>query len=62
MKWYFTFGIGHLLRDYVIVINDSYIDARDKMIEQFGRKWCEQYDEETGKHLVEEYGYIIIEV
>ena len=61
-RWYFTFGIGHLLCDYVVVINDDYEKARSKMIEQFGRKWCDQYSEGQGKEMVEKYNYKVIEV
>lgn len=51
-KWWFTFGSGvdDLNRNCYIVIKGSYADARIKMIERFGTKWCSQYPtaEEAG--------------
>jgi len=42
-SWIFTFGIGHLMSKYAIKINGTFDEAREKMVEQFGRKWCSQY-------------------
>jgi len=43
-KYYiFTFGIGQLMKNYAIKIFGTYDDTREKMIEQFGKKWCGQY-------------------
>lgn len=61
-KWYFTFGTGHLLRDYVIVIAGDFRVARAKMCEQFGDRWCSQYNEEQGKEIVKKWGYKLIDV
>ena len=61
-KWYFTFGIGHLLHDYTILIHGSYEEARTKMFDSFGCYWCEQYPEEKGEQITNKYGYKIIEV
>lgn len=42
--WAFTFGIGHGLRNYYVVMrNMTFIEANKKMIELFGKKWCWQY-------------------
>lgn len=43
MKWAFTFGVGHGLRNYYVVIEGTYDEAKDKMMELFGRKWSWQY-------------------
>jgi hypothetical protein len=48
--WYFTFGHGqyhrvtgeHLLGAYV-VINGTYAEARERMVDAFGTAWCDQY-------------------
>ncbi len=44
--WYFTFGCGHLMHNYIIRIEGTYEETREKMCEQFGNKWCGQYSEE----------------
>lgn len=53
--WYFTFGHGQkhrvtgedLMGSYV-VINGTYLEARQQMVEAFGTKWCDQYDSADG--------------
>ena len=54
-KFYFTFGQSHAHRvrgktfdcDSVCGIEaESYGEARDKMFENFGPKWCFQYEHE----------------
>ena len=55
-KFWFTFGCGHLLAKYCVVIEaEFYEDARDIMFDSFGAKWGFQYDsaEEAG---VERWG------
>ena len=57
--WYFTFGHGqydrvtgeHLLGSYV-VINGTYMGARERMVAAFGSAWCDQYvdAERAGVH------------
>ena len=42
-KWAFTFGVGHGLRYYYVVIPGTWEEALNKMIELFGHKWCWQY-------------------
>lgn len=42
-KWAFTFGVGHGLRHYYVVIEGTYDEAKDKMMELFGKKWSWQY-------------------
>lgn len=43
MKWAFTFGVGHGLRNYYVVIEGTYEEARKRMFELFGKHWCGQY-------------------
>ncbi len=64
MKWYFTFGFGQVHEGRYHVIEGSYKDARERMVEKFGKKWAFQYSEEqwtrNGNTQAEEYGYKII--
>ncbi len=47
--WIFTFGHGHVdakgksLLGYYVVINGTFHDAREQMVEHFGVKWSFQY-------------------
>ena len=61
-KWYFTFGVGCLMRGYIICIEGTFEEARAKMVAQFGTKWCGQYDEVKAKELIKEYNYKVIDV
>jgi len=61
-KWYFSFGVGCLLKEYLVCIEGTFEEARAKMMEQFGRKWCAQYDEAHAKELIKEYNYKVIVV
>ena len=58
---YFTFGCGHPLRKYYVVIKgEDETQCREVMVKQFGSCWCMQYDtpEAAG---VERYGLKPIE-
>ena len=44
-KWYFTFGLGHLLRRFYVVVEGTHAEAREKMFGQFGNVWSHQYAE-----------------
>lgn len=60
-RYYFTFGIGHILKNVVIAINGDSEYTRGRMIESFGRQWCEQYTEQEFAK-INEYGkYLVIE-
>lgn len=62
--WYFTFGVESPMSDNIIKIYGTHEDARDKMVEAFGYRWCEQYTAEDiescrhfkGKNIVEAGG------
>lgn len=46
-RYYFTFGAGQLLAAYFVSIEaDTAEGAREAILEQFGRCWSFQYDEE----------------
>jgi len=45
--WYFTFGAAHFHANHYVVIEDATSEeARDRMMELFGRHWAFQYDED----------------
>lgn len=55
--WYFTFGHGQThpasgedLMGAYVVINGTYLGARQQMVDAFGLSWCDQYssDEKAG--------------
>jgi hypothetical protein len=46
--WYFTFGVGidnQHRNGYYVVENATYMQARKRMIDVFGRDWAFQYAE-----------------
>lgn len=46
-KWIFTFGCGQRNEGkYVEVLANSYSEARDKMVNEYGIEWAFQYTEE----------------
>lgn len=44
--WYFTYGVDHEYSNYYTKIKGTYHDARAKMFELHGDKWCWQYSED----------------
>lgn len=45
-NFYFTFGIGQPNQGYFHkIVANSWNEARDLMIEKFGKKWAFQYEE-----------------
>lgn len=48
-KWYFTFGIGSALGKHFITFHGTYVEARAKMVENFGTHWAFQYSEKEWK-------------
>ena len=58
--YYFTFGVGHLLKNYCIKIYGTYEETRKLMFESFGDKWAFQYSEEQFANT--KYDYKEIEV
>jgi hypothetical protein len=42
-EYVFTFGQGHD-NGYVVIKADNSNDARDIMVDKFGKKWSMQYD------------------
>lgn len=55
-KWYFSFGVGTPMKNYCVEIVGTYDEARNKMVESFGRNWCCQYSEEEWKTYEENWG------
>ena len=55
-KWYFSFGIGQVMHNYVVVIGGEFCEAREKMIEVFGNKWCAQYSEQEWEEYERRWG------
>lgn len=55
-KWYFTFGCGTPMKDYVVEITGEWLPAREKMIEVFGKKWCAQYSEQEWEEFEKKWG------
>lgn len=42
--WAFTFGVGHGLRNYYVVMrNMTFTEAKERMVDLFGKKWSWQY-------------------
>ena len=56
MKFYATFGYGHLLRDCYVTIEatDDYA-ARELMHEAYGRVWSFMYKEEEYERCIARY-------
>lgn len=45
--WYFTFGVGHSNAGRYFVVEDATFDeARQRMLDNFGREWAFQYNED----------------
>jgi hypothetical protein len=42
--WFFTFGCGQPYAGCYHKIHGTHAEARQKMFERFGPKWCMQYD------------------
>ncbi len=42
-KWYFTFGSNHAHPNGYVVIEGTFKEAREEMIELYGRNWSMQY-------------------
>lgn len=52
-RWVFTFGVGmELGKYYQPVMAETYSEARNKMVEKHGVKWCGQYEQEEFDRLV----------
>lgn len=45
-KYYFTFGSGQENENCFTVIEGSWADSRNKMLNMYGFKWSHQYSEE----------------
>lgn len=67
--YYFSFGVGHIFRDYLIEITGTGVDipechheARRIMMNSFGTQWCEQYDENNALELAEKYNYHLMKL
>ncbi len=44
-KWVFTFGIGNpWFFNSVFIVEGTYIQAREFVMNEYGNKWCGQYD------------------
>lgn len=63
-KYYFTFGVGHILRNFMIEVIgkgnneiECYNSARRIFCDSFGTKWCEQYNQEEAVEIGEKYDY-----
>ena len=41
--FFFTFGVGTILKDKYAKINGTFESAREEMFRLFGRNWCMQY-------------------
>lgn len=54
-KWYFTFGVNHIFSKRYVVIDGSYVEAREKMFNVFGGKWSMQYSFEEFEPQIEKY-------
>ena len=55
--WYFTFGIGHPLKDKIQPVRGSYRQARQTMFAIYERNWCSQYGPEEAQELITKYHY-----
>lgn len=49
--WIFTFGGGHAHPGRYVKIRGSYGEARKKMFDKYGDKWCFQYSEEKWEEM-----------
>ena len=61
--WYFTFGVGTILKDKYAKVNGTYGEARAFAFENFGSNFCMQYDKEhfIDAKMPEKYDYTEIE-
>lgn len=59
--WYFSFGVGHVLGEYLISIEGTWESARERFISCFGTKFCGQYDWIDAERLIADYHYKVIE-
>ena len=46
MAYIFTFGCGQQHEGRYVKVYGSYVEAREKMIEKYGKEWAFQYSEE----------------
>lgn len=61
--WYFTFGVGTILKDKYAKVKGTYEEAHAFAFENFGSNFCMQYDKEhfIDAKMPEKYGYTEIE-
>ena len=50
-SWIFTFGCGQKHSGHYVKISGSFYEARQKMFDRFGDKWCFQYSEEEWERM-----------
>ena len=55
-RWAFTFGFGQGHDNMYVIYTGTRAEARDKMINDYERKWSMQYDWEEFKPQIEKYG------
>lgn len=56
--WYFTFGVGEEYgnrKSKYVKITGDFSQARAKMIQWYGHKWCGQYSEEQFENFLKKY-------
>lgn len=51
--WIFTFGVGQEHGGRYVKIHGTFEEARQKMFDEFGTKWCWQYSENEWKEFEE---------
>ena len=56
INWYFTFGFGQEHQNRFIKFFGTRSEAREQMVERFGRKWSMQYCENDFMSQIEKYG------
>lgn len=59
--WYFTFGGGHAHPDGYIRIEGTFNQAREEMVQRWGKKWAFQYSEGDFLPQIERYGLYKVE-
>jgi hypothetical protein len=59
--WFFTFGCGQEWEGFYVILHGTWESAREKMVADFGTKWCMQYESAEAAG-IERWGYILLEV
>ena len=67
--YYFSFGVGHMFRNYLIEVigkgtneRECYESARNIFCNSFGTKWCEQYKQEEALNIAKKYNYHLMKL